>query len=622
MILYSSSAGGFIHSVRTNSIVDEITEAFVKGFGKRPNPKEKTAWTNSLRFMETIIQDSQIVKDCGVLIEYNIPSTSKRIDFIVTGQDEDKQDNFVILELKQWDDATATDKEEIVKSFVAGKDREVPHPSYQAWSYQEMLSNMNAAIHEEQLICHSCAYLHNYKEQNPEPLKDKRYKAIQCSPIFFKDDYKKLEDFLNRYVGKGNGMDILYRIENGQIKPSKKLIEHVDGLFKGNKEFILIDEQKVAYSTIIKLAEFRDKKRTIIVKGGPGTGKSVVSMNAFGELLKKEFNVKFIAPNASFRTVLMEMLVKNNSNKRNRVNFLFSGSSQFYNSKLNEFDVLIVDEAHRLKKKGAYQYKGENQIEDIIKASKTNVFFIDDTQKIRPDDIGSVSEIKRVSTIYNSEIYEIELEAQFRCSGAEGFINWLDTLLQIRETGNFNGWDKKAFEFKIADTPNELFELISKKNEKGYKSRMLAGFAWKWSSEKEGNKNGEIDDVTVPEHNFSMPWNGRSISYTWALDDAGVNQIGCVHTSQGLEFDYIGVIIGNDLRFDPKKMAVYASYEDYKDTAGKKGLRNNPEELTKLISNIYKILMSRGMKGCYVYCRDPELQNHFKERLTMTEQAD
>lgn len=622
MILYSSSADGFIQSVRTNAIVDEITESFIKGFGKQPNPKEKTAWTNSLRFMETIIQDAHIAKDCGVLIEYNIPSTSKRVDFIVTGKDEDGRDNFVILELKQWDEAKITDKEEIVTSFVAGKEREVPHPSYQAWSYQEMISNTNAAVHEEQLICHSCAYLHNYKEQNPEPLKAPQYRAINCSPVFFKDDYKKLEDFLHQYVGKGNGMSILYRIENGQIKPSKKLIEHVEGLFKGNKEFILIDEQKVAYSTIIKLAELRDTKRTIIVKGGPGTGKSVVSMNAFGELLKKELNVKFVAPNASFRTVLMEMLARNKDNKRNRINFLFAGSSQFYYSKLNDFDVLIVDEAHRLKKKGAYQYKGENQIEDIIKASKVNVFFIDDSQRIRPDDVGSISEIKRIANQYNSEVYEIELEAQFRCSGAEGFINWLDTVLQIKDTGNFNGWDKEAFDFKVANDPNELFQMITKKNEKGYKARLLAGFAWKWSSEKEGNKNGEIEDVEIPEHNFKMPWNGRSISYTWALDDEGVNQIGCVHTSQGLEFDYIGVIIGNDLKFNPEAMSVYASYEDYKDIVGKKGLKNNQEELTKLISNIYKILMSRGMKGCYIYCRDPELQNHFRERLTMSEQFD
>lgn len=622
MILYSSSAGGFVQSVRTNAIVDEITEAFVKGFGKQPNPKEKTAWTNSLRFMETVIQDAQIANDCGVLIEYNIPSTSKRVDFIVTGKDEEDRDNFVILELKQWDEAKTTDKEEVVKSFVAGREREVTHPSYQAWSYQEMISNTNAAVHESHIICHSCAYLHNYKEKDPEPLKAPQYKSIKCSPIFFKDDYKKLEDFLYQYIGKGKGMEILYRIENGQIKPSKKLIEHVEGLFKGNKEFILIDEQKVAYSTIIKLAEFRDKKRTIIVKGGPGTGKSVVSMNAFGELLKKELNVKFVAPNASFRTVLMEMLARNKENKRNRINFLFAGSSQFYNSGPDDFDVLIVDEAHRLKKKGAYQYRGENQVEDIIKASKTNVFFIDDSQRIRPDDIGSVSEIKRIAEIYNSEIYEIELEAQFRCSGAEGFINWLDTVLQIRDTGNFSGWDKEAFDFKIADTPNDLFDMISKKNEKGYKSRMLAGFAWKWSSEKEGNKNGEIDDVTIPEHDFQMPWNGRSISYTWALDDSGVNQIGCVHTSQGLEFDYVGVIIGNDLKFNPDSMTVYASYDEYKDSVGKKGLKNNPEELTKLISNIYKILMSRGMKGCYIYCRDQELQNHFRERLTMSEQFD
>jgi len=621
MILYSSNADIFITSVRTNSIVDEITEAFTKGFGKQPNPNEKMAWTNSLRFMETVIHDSQISKDCGVLVEYNIPSTSKRVDFIVTGQDESGKDNFVILELKQWEKAELTDKEEIVKTFVGGKEREVSHPSYQAWSYQEIISNTNAAVHEEQLICHSCAYLHNYKEQNPEPLKSSVYKAIDNSPVFFKDDYKKLEDFLYKYVGKGKGMDILYRIENGKIKPSKKLIEHVDGLFRGNKEFTLIDEQKVAYSTIIKLAENEDK-RTIIVKGGPGTGKSVISMNAFGELIKRNLNIKFVAPNASFRTVLMKTLEQNKENKKSSISFLFAGSSQFFNSKQNDFDVLIVDEAHRLKKKGAYQYKGENQIEDIIKASKINVFFIDDSQKIRPDDVGSVSEIRRIAEIYNSEIYEIELEAQFRCSGAEGFINWLDTVLQIRDTGNYNGWDKEAFDFKIVDTPNELFGLIVKKNEAGYKARMLAGFSWKWSSEKEGNKNGEIEDVSIPEHKFSMPWNGRYFSSTWALEESGVNQIGCVHTSQGLEFDYVGVIVGNDLRYNPKTREVYASYDDYKDLVGKKGLKNNPEELTKLIGNIYKILMSRGMKGCYVYCRDQELQYHFKERLIMAELED
>nr|WP_315370780.1 DNA/RNA helicase domain-containing protein [Paenibacillus xylanexedens] len=253
-----------------------------------------------------------------------------------------------------------------------------------------------------------------------------------------------------------------------------------------------------------------------------------------------------------------------------------------------------MDEAHRLKGKGAYQYLGENQIEDIIKASKVNVFFIDDFQRIRPEDIGSIDEIKRLAALYDSEVHEYSLAAQFRCSGAEGFLNWVDDALQIRPTANFDGWDQDSFEFKLVDTPNEVYDLIKSKNDQGYKSRMLAGFAWNWTADKEGNRNGEIPDVTIEEHRFAMPWNARSISSTWAIHESGIDQIGCVHTSQGLEFDYVGVIIGNDLKYDSDKMELYSDYDEYKDRMGKRGLKFKNEELTKLIKNIYKIFDVSG----------------------------
>ncbi|WNY24729.1 DUF2075 domain-containing protein [Methanolapillus millepedarum] len=616
MILYSSNAIGFKKDTDQNLIVDKIENSFVDCFGKFPSPSERKSWNNSMQFMEKIIRNSNVANDCGVLIEYNIPTSSKRVDFILSGKNESEEDNFVIVELKQWEEVEPTEKEDIVKTFVGKAVREAAHPSYQAWSYQQMIHDMNMAVYEGNIQSHSCSYLHNYKEKNPEPLKLPQYsECISQAPVFLKDDYKMLEDFLFCHVGRGKGMEILYRIESGKIKPSKKLIDCVSGLFQGNKEFILIDEQKVAFETIVNVAKKADgKKRTIIVTGGPGTGKSVISMNAFGELLKNEMNVQFVAPNSAFRNVLLEMLTKQMPKNKNRVRALFSGSARFYNTKENIFDVLIVDEAHRLKGAGAYQYMGKNQIEDIIKASRINVFFVDDSQQIRPEDIGSVQSIKDIAQKYNSEVEEIELKAQFRCSGAEGFMNWLTTVLQIEDTANFDGWDKTAFEFKIADSPTDLLDMIKAKNYEGYKARMLAGYSWKWSSEKEGNKNGEIDDVVISECDFSMPWNSRATN-TWAIDDAGVNQIGCVHTSQGLEFDYVGVIVGNDLKFNPEMKTLYASYNDYKDLVGKKGLRDEPVELTRLVSNVYKILMSRGMKGCYVYCRDPELQEYFKERL-------
>ncbi|QDH21213.1 DUF2075 domain-containing protein [Saccharibacillus brassicae] len=619
MIIYSSSALAFREKVDNNQLTAEIEEAFISKMGKRPNPSERRAWNNSMQFMERIVRNSRIADDCGVMIEYNIPSTSKRVDFIVAGKDEAGKDNFIIVELKQWERASETDREDVVVTYLGGQERETTHPSYQAWSYRQHLEDMNEAVHSSDLVSHSCAYLHNYRSPQPDPLKSERYAHyISKAPLFMSEDTQKLQNFLYKHIGQGDGVNLLYLIENGKIRPSKKLIDHVDGLFKGNSAFVLLDEQKIAYETIMSLAKNANRKRTILIKGGPGTGKSVISMNALGGLLKHKLNVKFVAPTASFRTVMVETLVKQQPKDKGRARSLFAGSGQFWDSPENFFDVMVVDEAHRLKGKGAYQYKGENQIEDIVKASKVNVFFVDDFQRIRPDDIGSTDEIKRIAERYGSEIHEYTLTAQFRCSGAEGFINWIDHILQIRETGNFNGWDRNAFEFKLMDNPHELYEAIKQKTAEGSNARMLAGFAWDWSKNEDGNYNGEIEDVIIKEHDFRMPWNGRAISSKWAIHESGVEQIGCVHTSQGLEFDYVGVIVGNDLKFDPESMQIYADYDEYKDTMGKRGLKKNNEKLTALIKNIYKVLISRGMKGCYLYCRNPELRTYLQDQLDRT----
>lgn len=617
MIIYQNDAIGFCSAVDENTIVNDIELKFQSNYGRKVGVSEKRSWNNSLRFMETILRKSNVPDDCGVLIEYNIPSTSKRIDFIISGHDQGDNANFVIIELKQWDEAGATDKEDIVTAFIGGKVREVPHPSYQAYSYKKYLIDMNEAVYKDNLIPQSCAYLHNYTRRKPEPMISRQYKdIIEDTPIFFSEDAGKLEAFIHKYVGKGNGLDILYQIENGRIKPSKKFVEYVSDMFDGNEVYTLLDEQKVAYESIITCVKSATAKTTIIVNGGPGTGKSVVAMNAFVELLKRKKNLKFVAPNASFRTVMVDMLSNNTRHSKKRLGVLFSGSASFYNSLDDEFDVLVVDEAHRLKKKGAFQYKGENQVEDVVKSSRINVFFIDDNQRIRPEDVGTVAEVKAIAARYKSEVIEVKLEAQFRCAGAEGFLNWVDHTLQIEDTANFDGWDGDTFDFMIVDNPNILLEKIKKKNEEGFKSRILAGYAWSWTSEKNGNSNAEVDDVKMQEFDFSMPWNSRSNQSPWAMDNEKMNQVGCVHTSQGLEFDYVGVIIGNDLRYNPDTMKIYASYDDYYDAMGKKGLKENPEELTRLIKNIYKILISRGMKGCYVFCRDKNLQEFLHSRLS------
>ena len=613
MIIYSNSNLAFRQDVESNHIADIIEAGFIEKIGHRESPAEKTAWRNSMQYMERVLRNSQIAEDCGVLIEYTIPNTSCRVDFIVTGRNEKQEKNYVLIELKQWEHADTTDIPELVHTYVGGGSRDVHHPSFQADNYNRMMGLMNEGIYSNEIDGHPCVYLHNYKKHDPEPLLDVRYsEGTKRAPIFFIDDYLELQDYLKKMVGEGKGMDVLYEIEHGKIRPSMALVDCVDSLYAGNDEFVLLDEQVIAYNTICRELDQGEKKKTIIVRGGPGTGKSVISFKILHQMVDKRLNAKFVAPNEAFREVMKKKLIGSKIDKAKNITPLFGGSGSFYGEPLNVFDVLVVDEAHRLKGKGAYRYQGENQIQDIIHASRLNVFFVDDTQTVVPADIGSAAEIRRIAESEGSEVVEMELKAQFRCSGAEGFINWLTHTLQIEDTANFEGWDSEDYEFRLFDDPNELRDVIRQKNEEtNNNARLVAGFAWKWSEDS----NASVDDVTIPEKGFRMPWNARNQRALFAIKKDSVDQVGCIHTVQGLEFDYVGVIIGNDLKYDPVSQTLYVDFEEYKDSSGKKGLKGQQQRLTQYVKQIYKVLMSRGRYGCYVFCRDDNLREYFKKRL-------
>jgi hypothetical protein len=248
MIVYQNTSGGFMKDVDSNRISDKIKEAYFNKTGKTKfADKEDNSWINSMEFMGKIIRRAEIEDDCGVLIEFGLPATSKRIDFILAGNDASGNKNFIIIELKQWKEAQTTTARDLVMTKYYGG-RPSAHPSYQASSYKLYLSDYNENVYNSTITPFSCAYLHNYPEGNPEPLRANVYEDItKDSRLYFKDDYQKLEAFIKKYVGKGKGKEILYQIESGNIKPSKKLINHVTVLFKGNKELVLLDEQKIAY---------------------------------------------------------------------------------------------------------------------------------------------------------------------------------------------------------------------------------------------------------------------------------------------------------------------------------------------------------------------------------------
>ena len=277
----------------------------------------------------------------------------------------------------------------------------------------------------------------------------------------------------------------------------------------------------------------------MIVEGGPGTGKSVVAINLLVELTKREFVAQYVTRNSAPRLVYEAKLT--NSFKKSHISNMFSGSGSYHSVDANSYDCLIVDEAHRLNaKSGMFNHLGENQIKEIIAASKCSIFFIDEDQKVTLKDIGDKEEIRRWAKKLKAKVTELKLESQFRCNGSDGYLAWLDNTLQIRETAN-DTLDVNDYDFRIVDSPTELHNLIREKNKEKNKARMVAGYCWKWISKK----RPELKDIVID--GYKATWNLDTDGQAWIIKPDSVSEVGCIHTCQGLELDYVGVIIGPDL---------------------------------------------------------------------------
>ena len=622
MLVYEGIKSGFIDDVNLNRIVDKIYDKYKQFFG-RTSESQLNSWKNSMQYMRGVLDDREIPDNAGVAIEFNIPTTSKRIDFILSGRDNNKKDSVIIIELKQWETCTAVEgKDAIVSTFTGGGIREVAHPSYQAMSYANLIRDFNETVQLDEIGLYPCAFLHNYDLSDDDPICSEGYQQyIKEAPMFGSNDFEKLRRFIKKYIVEGDDRALLYKIENGRIRPSKRLQDSLAKMLQGNKEFNMIDEQKVIYEDAIRMAidtVASNSKNVYIVQGGPGTGKSVLAINLLVELTKRNMTSFYVTKNAAPRAVFRDKL--KGSFNMTYINNLFQGSGQFTEAKENEVDVLIVDEAHRLNaKSGMFQNLGENQIKEIINASNFSIFFIDEDQKVTLKDIGSVDEIKKYARELGAGIKVVELESQFRCNGSDGYLSWLDNLLEIRKTANFDDMDFD-YDFKVLDDPNEVRRLIEEKNRENNKSRMVAGYCWNWITE--GKNNSDIHDIVIPEYNFEMSWNLGN-SQTWAIDPMSVNEIGCIHTCQGLEFDYVGVIIGNDIRYEDghivtdytKRATTDQSLKGINKIAKEEGIEEAKKVADSIIKNTYRTLMTRGMKGCYVYCVDKGLQDYLKRGI-------
>ena len=616
MIIYRATKKQFVDDVFNNTIADNIDQAFFEHLGRHTSPNEVRSWENSMQFMYKVVNISELPDEVGIAIEYQIPLTAKRVDFIISGLNANKKEQIIIIELKQWEVAEPTSKPGVVVTrFQQGK-AEVAHPSYQAWSYAYMLSNYNLTIQERDVEICPCAYLHNYMPDgmiNGHLYQD----YVSKAPVFLKNEAARLQDYILRHVRYCSTEDIIWKIDKGKLRPSKQLADSLSSMLKGNDEFVMLDDQKVVYESAVYLAKKAQggTKQVLIVEGGPGTGKSVLAVNLLVNLTAEGIASQYVTKNSAPRSVYSVKL--SGSYKKSYINNLFVGSGNFIETVPNTMGALIVDEAHRLNmKSGMFSNLGENQIKEIIKTARFSVFFVDDCQRIHMKDIGSVQYIKQCAEEMGANVHLEHLSSQFRCNGSDGYLSWLDNALQIRETANIR-LTEEDYDFRIYDSPTEMFEAIKHKNEVNNKSRVVAGYCWDWKSKQDRNAY----DIEIPHFYFRKQWNLNS-NEPWLIGEHSIDQIGCIHTCQGLELDYVGVIIGQDLSYKNNQVVTDGfkrSSNDQSLKGFKEMMKKNPSEALQkvdaIIKNTYRTLMTRGMKGCYIYCCDPALAEHFRELM-------
>lgn len=616
MIVYTATKSQFNNDVNLNMISDIILKNLKDKHLSGGQPAEYHSWQNSLHFMRAVMDDPAIPEDVDVAIEYQIPRTSKRVDFMIAGADQNDRSNVVIVELKQWDKAEKVDDIMLhsVRAFTGGAKRVVNHPSYQAYAYATFIRNSSEQVQDDDIGIRPCAYLHNCSSENRVPLDDEIYKTwYEEAPLFDKTQVLRLRSYIEKYISKKSSKgDLLYKIDNGRIRPSKALQDCLASLMKGNQEFVLLDDQAVAFDMCKKLmAQCRKdmKKRSIIIQGGPGTGKSVLAVNLLHEFTSKTLNAAYCTKNSAPREAYQRLLSKSDLKAEVNIKQLFRSPFGLCNANPNFFDCLIVDEAHRLVKKMYGDWNGENQVKECLNAALFTVFLIDEDQRITTKDIGSIDEIQHWADELGVEVTMNEatvLQSQFRCNGSDGYIQFVDNLLQIGEPVDME-FDQLNYDLRVYDDPNELRDDLREINKVNNKARMVAGYCYDWDVK---HKRGDYDIYL--ENDFKAKWNLVS-DKIWAINKKSFEQVGCIHTAQGLEFDYVGVFIGRDLRYDGETGKVITDQSHISKDDKSSGIRTaQPDVAEKLIKNTYKTLLTRGQKGCFIYCEDKALAKCIK----------
>lgn len=607
MPLFRGSVSHLRAKVGEGTLVSHLSGQFRHQIGRNPPPAEQRSWQASLDVLSHDLVEAGLGQ-VEVLVEYQLPLTSKRADVILCGvHPRTSQPSYVVVELKQWSRAHMLEDSDDV-CVLEGQGERL-HPVAQVHGYCSYLRDFVATVSQSELS--GVAYLHNATDLDVADLWG--HAVDPTSTMFTGQRRSEFLDHLRARLDAAPGVEAADQLLGSVVRPSKQLLTLAAEEVQRREQFVLLDEQRKAYSLVLRAVERAHRlntKEVVVVSGGPGSGKSVIALSLLGELSRQGRSVLHATGSSAFTKTLRRVA----GARAPRVKEMFRYFNQFGTAEQNSLDVLLCDEAHRIRETSVNRYtpaaqrSGRPQVAELIDVARVPVFLLDEYQVVRPGEIGTIADIKAAASSAGLETRIITLEDQFRCGGSRVYEQWLYRLLGLEGGGPVPWEGDDHFELAISPSPAEMEAALRERLSEGGNARMAAGYCWPWSDVVAGA--GLKADVQIED--WHRPWNNKKDTSVggapgtayWASDPAGFDQVGCVYTAQGFEYDWSGVIMGPDLVWREDRWV--ARPDRSHDTQVKRG---TVDEFDRAVRNTYKVLLTRGMRGTTIFSTDPETQD-------------
>jgi hypothetical protein len=613
--LLRTSADRIVGMAHPESLAEQLLEQMLFRTGRRASDAEQKSWSRSLPVLARDLSDAGL-GSVEMLVEYHLPLTSQRADVVLAGtHPKTGEPSYVVVELKQWSAAHRYEDSVELVDVPGMPGGPKLHPVAQVKGYCDYLSDFAKALANRPDALAGIAYLHNATD--PGAVADLRaFPVSTTARLYTAADRGDMVEFLKTRLSATAGHTAGDTLIRSAVAPSQQLLKVAAAEVRDRPQFHLLGEQQLAVDLVlhsVEQARASDGKRIIIVTGGPGSGKSVIALSLVGELARRGRTVLHATGSRSFTQTLRKVA----GARAPRVQKMFKYFNQFMTADRNGLDVVVLDEAHRIRETSVDRYtKAElrtdrPQIDELIAAARVPVFLLDEHQVVRPGEMGSLEQIQRHADTLGLTTQHVHLDEQFRCGGSEEYVLWVKRLLGLVEGGPCAWRGDPQFAVRVANTPQELEHLLSQQQERGYTARMTAGYCWPWS---DANKDGSLPaDVQIGD--WSRPWNSKSDrrlgdappAPLWATEEGGFDQVGCVYTAQGFEYDWNGVILGPDLVWRDCQFKTVRSANRDPDMRNLKKVSDI--RFNKLVRNIYKVLLTRGMVGTVIYSTDEETRN-------------